>query len=312
MGAAVAAAGGAEASAPLLSKYLYGKEAKDLTADEKGTISAITGLVASGVGASTAEVASTVQSGQVAQNAVDNNYLTVSQIQQFDKEMDLCKTNVNCEQKILEKYKKIALDQDKQLAAVCSVNAILCKEEYGFIVEYRNEIKKALADTQNLPAVYESGLLAQQVDAEGFVLNVELARQFKTKYNISDEDAAKLAMAVSAIGVGKGVKGKKVSDYEPNKDSVGNMGKFLSTNEFGRLLAKNSSKTSKKYDGQSVYQASGKVGDYIKKGDQIYLDGSHKDHLEIFDKNGNFKVVVNLDGKINQKKTEAAKGRKLK
>lgn len=75
--AAVAAAGGAEAAAPLLSKYLYGKEAKDLTADEKSTISSITGLVASGVGVSTGDVASTVQSGQLAQNAVENNNMDI-------------------------------------------------------------------------------------------------------------------------------------------------------------------------------------------------------------------------------------------
>ncbi|BCX73171.1 MULTISPECIES: VENN motif pre-toxin domain-containing protein [Acinetobacter] len=87
LGAAVAAAGGndaltaglsaggAEAAAPKLAKYLYGKDAKDLTADEKSTISAITGLVASGVGATTGDVSSTVQSGQVVQNAVENNSL---------------------------------------------------------------------------------------------------------------------------------------------------------------------------------------------------------------------------------------------
>lgn len=49
----------------------------------------------------------------------------------------------------------------------------------------------------------------------------------------------------------------------------------------------------------------------IKKGDQFYLDGQHKDHLELFDKRGNFKAVLNLDGTINQAKTEVAKGRKL-
>lgn len=56
LGAAVAA----EAVAPILSNFLYGKDAKDLTADEKSTISAITGLVASGVGATTGDVSSTV------------------------------------------------------------------------------------------------------------------------------------------------------------------------------------------------------------------------------------------------------------
>ncbi len=89
LGAAVAAAGGndallggvsaggAEKVAPLLSSYLYGKEAKDLTADEKSTISSITGLVASGIGVSTGDVASTVQSGQLAQNAVENNNMDI-------------------------------------------------------------------------------------------------------------------------------------------------------------------------------------------------------------------------------------------
>ncbi|MBJ8443061.1 hypothetical protein EYY58_17275 [Acinetobacter bereziniae] len=66
-------AGGAEAAAPVLSNFLYGKDAKDLTADEKSTISAIIGLVSSGVGATTGDVSSTVQSGQV---AVEDNFLS--------------------------------------------------------------------------------------------------------------------------------------------------------------------------------------------------------------------------------------------
>jgi len=89
LGAAVAAAGGndaltaglsaggAEAAAPKLAQYLYSKEAKDLTAEEKSTISAITGLVASGVGATTGDIRSTVQSGQVAQNAVEDNLYAI-------------------------------------------------------------------------------------------------------------------------------------------------------------------------------------------------------------------------------------------
>ena len=68
-------AGGAEAAAPILSSFLFNKKPQDLTADEKSTISAITGLVASGVGAATGDVSSRVQRGQVAQNAVENNAL---------------------------------------------------------------------------------------------------------------------------------------------------------------------------------------------------------------------------------------------
>lgn len=80
----------------------------------------------------------------------------------------------------------------------------------------------------------------------------------------------------------------------------------------GSQAKTNSQKTSKVYQGQSVYQASNDVGQNIKKGDQFYLDGQHKNHLEVFDKRGNFKAVLNLDGSVNQAKTDAAMGRKLK
>lgn len=102
--------------------------------------------------------------GVIGQNAVENNYLTAKQIQQFDQEMGSCKVNNKCDQ-ILEKYKELALNQDKELAAICSVNAVLCKEKYGFIVEYRNKIKQVLVDTKNLPPNYVRGLFAQQIDA---------------------------------------------------------------------------------------------------------------------------------------------------
>lgn len=72
-------AGGAEAAAPLLSSFLYGKEAKDLTAEQKSTISSIVGLAGTALGATTGDVATKVQSGQVAQNAVENNFLSVKE-----------------------------------------------------------------------------------------------------------------------------------------------------------------------------------------------------------------------------------------
>ena len=89
LGAAVAAAGGnnaltaglsaggAEAAAPILSSFLYGKAAKELTADQKSTISSIVGLAGSAVGATTGDIGSTVQNGQVAQNAVENNEFSI-------------------------------------------------------------------------------------------------------------------------------------------------------------------------------------------------------------------------------------------
>ena len=101
--------------------------------------------------------------------------------------------------------------------------------------------------------------------------------------------------------------------YEPNKGAVGNMGEFFKQPGFGSLAKDGSQKTSKIYQGQSVYKASGNLSDEIRKGDQFYLDASHKNHLEVFDNKGNFRVVLNLDGSINPDKTKvaAAEGRKL-
>ncbi|WP_288379118.1 VENN motif pre-toxin domain-containing protein, partial [uncultured Acinetobacter sp.] len=47
--------------------------------EQKSTISSIVGLAGTALGATTGDVATTVQSGQVAQNAVENNFLSVKE-----------------------------------------------------------------------------------------------------------------------------------------------------------------------------------------------------------------------------------------
>lgn len=105
--------------------------------------------------------------------------------------------------------------------------------------------------------------------------------------------------------------GKKVP-HVPNAGAVGNMSEFLKQPGFGSQIKDTAQKSSQQYQGQSVYKATNDIGEYIKKGDQFYLDGQHKNHLEVFDKRGNFRAVLNLDGTINETKTKAAEGRKLK
>lgn len=84
---------------------------------------------------------------------------------------------------------------------------------------------------------------------------------------------------------------------------------------FGNSIKGSLSKTNSKFQGQSIYEVSKKIDNqYLKKGDKIYLDNLHKDHLEVFDKRGNAKAVLNLDGTLNYDKTEKvlSEGRKLK
>lgn len=76
-------------------------------------------------------------------------------------------------------------------------------------------------------------------------------------------------------------------------------------------IKSSSRKTSKIYDGQTVYKVTKNAGP-LRKGDHYYLDGLHKDHIEVFDKNGRFLKVLNLDGTVNASKTATAVGRSIK
>ncbi len=112
-------------------------------------------------------------------------------------------------------------------------------------------------------------------------------------------------MAVQNIMGGSG-------NHNANNGAVKNMDEFFES-EFGSELKGNVEKTSKRVDGQQVYKLKKNMKSYkLNKSDQVYLDGLHKDHLEVFDKQGNPLRVLNLDGTINIKKTEKITGRRLK
>ncbi len=87
---------------------------------------------------------------------------------------------------------------------------------------------------------------------------------------------------------------------------VNNMKEFFSQHNFGKTLEPFLEKTKKLYDGQAIYRVRETVNGDLKKGYHVYLDALHKDHLEVFNKNGSFITVLNLDGTINSSKALAA------
>jgi|GEM_PF-1987938 len=97
------------------------------------------------------------------------------------------------------------------------------------------------------------------------------------------------------------------------KGSIENMAKFFMTSKFGKAIKDKIEKTKKIQQGQSVYKVIEDIPKYdLKKGDQLYLDARHKNHFEVFRKNGVSKKVLNLDGTKNAAKTVAAANRTLK
>ena len=81
--------------------------------------------------------------------------------------------------------------------------------------------------------------------------------------------------------------------------------------EFGQKLKESLRKTSRKYQVQTVYEVVDKGVDGLKKGDLVYLDSLHMDHLEVFNKCGELKTILNLDGSVNNTKYDVGIGRKI-
>ena len=100
LGAAVAAAGdnnalagalsagGAEAAAPYISKWLYGKDkGSDLTAEEKETVTAITNLLGTATGTAIGNSATNAAQGSLnAQSAVKNNSELFDDVRKWTRE----------------------------------------------------------------------------------------------------------------------------------------------------------------------------------------------------------------------------------
>lgn len=68
------AAGGAEAAAPSIAKFMFGKESKDLTASEKDAVSSIASIGGAMLGSFQDGLLSAAAGSNAAKNAVDNNW----------------------------------------------------------------------------------------------------------------------------------------------------------------------------------------------------------------------------------------------
>ncbi|HDS0923676.1 TPA: hemagglutinin repeat-containing protein [Stenotrophomonas maltophilia] len=68
------AAGGAEAAAPAIARFLFGKDGKDLSAGEKDTVSAVAGIGGAMLGTFQDGLLSAAAGSNAAKNAVENNW----------------------------------------------------------------------------------------------------------------------------------------------------------------------------------------------------------------------------------------------
>ncbi|MBS9437484.1 hemolysin BL-binding protein [Photorhabdus noenieputensis] len=266
---------------------------------------------------------------------VDNNHLSVEKNQSRSEELVNCQGDTSCRSAVRDKYRQ-EYDKVQERITTCS-GADQCVAVAKELRALQGDYSARIGEIQEKARMQGLDFLTpaevrEWADLRGAMSNIDASRNLvlhRAQVTGGSEETTQEIVKImgqtgiaASAGVAGGVSkagaksggdvGKGKQPYQPNQGAVGNMGEFFRQSGFGSQTKSNSQKTSKMYDGQSIYQASSDIGTHIKKGDQFYLDGDHKNHLEVFDKRGNFKVVINLDGSINQAKTDKAMGRKLK
>ncbi|MGV3347102.1 VENN motif pre-toxin domain-containing protein, partial [Enterobacteriaceae bacterium LUAb1] len=293
------------------------------TEQEKQAVSALAtlaaGLAGGLAGNSSADVLAAAQAGKT---TVESNYLSSKDVLNLHKELEAADKAGADKQDIYEKYAEISKkNREETVAENCSGNPFCAN---GAFAEAQSG--SDIANNLKRLSVFSDLSSDDLAQLDRFVLaeNEESARAIYQAMPDYVRVVLNGKEAVEVLGIGAAVGGKALAalgvvgkaskqPHQPNQGAVGNMGEFFKQAGFGSQMKEKAQKTSQMYDGQSVYQAKGEIGDYIVRGDKYYLDGLHKNHIEVFDRNRNIKAVLNLDGSYNRVKTDKAiaDGRRL-
>ncbi|MGV8003531.1 DUF637 domain-containing protein [Photorhabdus temperata subsp. temperata] len=220
---------------------------------------------------------------------------------------------------IWNKYGELSAAQRAEMLSDCAGNGGLCTLTYQAEMEGGIKTADAVSGLRWMFDLSEEDAhrLSQFVTTEnqndlGLLYNSLPAWEKGALIAKEAVESAGIGGAVGKVSVAS-IVGKNKQPYQPNQGAVGNMGEFFRQSGFGSQMKNNARKTNQIYDGQSVYQVKGDVGEYISKGDKYYLDGMHKNHIEVFDSKHKIKAVLNLDGSLNRSKTDKAieEGRRL-
>ena len=305
---ALAGASGAAMGEYIAQQMYPGVKREDLTEEQRQTISALGTLAAGLAGGVTGDsTAGAVAGAQAGRNSVENNSLA------GDKARESVKQSADA-------WKTLVRDKlgEGSTSAIANgiINALADTGDAALgSVDYAADAAMALAscaagDSYSTKALSDlSGKNQAVADSVTVLMKSETWSAVAETIKQASEGDQLALEATGGMLAGILLPGKNVP-YVPNAGAVGNMKEFLTQPGLGTQIKNSAQKSSQIYQGQSIYKANSDIGDVIKKGDQFYLDGQHKNHLEVFDSKGKFKAVLNLDVTINKVKTEAAKGRK--
>ncbi|PIT52080.1 hypothetical protein BHC44_07475 [Snodgrassella alvi] len=188
------AAAGAEATAPILSKWLYGKNPADLTAAEKSTISAIAGLVGSTAGAAVGgSMADVAQGNQAGHTAVDNNALInskgesklnaqerkineklkkagVQNADDYQRKYNECKTDA-CRQQVKKDYIEASEQASKIILDLYRSGELTTEESMILLTSYASKMMQGAGESQDGWSTPIFNMDAQKWTPSGVIAN---------------------------------------------------------------------------------------------------------------------------------------------
>ncbi len=314
-------AGGGELAARAIANMLYPNVDK-LSEEQKQTVSALASISAGMAGGiATGNTVGAATGAGAGKNAVENNALSVPQIESFAEKARGCEARGDCGQ-IVKEMEDLSLNQQKEMIAVCSTNPKACKDKYGDIPANGMLVRKALdslfdADVPSEMKNDISSFWAQQMEAEGAVTSTEFASQLESRYGMDKQQSEILAMAVLGAvtgGMGKGGKpgagtsgknivvvdsGKKgawnkaMNKPEPNTVYKVDGNKTFQTDALGRTSSAEGILVASKSDRNTYQQC--KAGKCGSSGDE----GGHL-IASIFNGPGEKLNLVPMDGNLNK------------
>ena len=208
-----------EATAEILTKAIYKKAPSELTANEKENISTLSQLAGGLAAALTAKAngTATEQGGnflaatsgaETAKRAVENNYLSIADVQDFIRELSKAQKEGRDTKPILEKYKGISEENRQQLIA-CKGNVACETAHLHEMNTGAEELERNLGFFSRMTVYYPNDLNTANRIALSNLVESENAESFSklsdtTKFGLNAMEAG------TAIGLGAAAGSAKV------------------------------------------------------------------------------------------------------
>ena len=205
-----------ELAAPLIAKALYGTDdPKQLTEVQKQNIvnlSSLAGAIGTGIanrnGSGTEVLTSANQGAEIGKRAVENNYLSIADVQNFIRELSKAQKEGRDTKPILEKYKGISEENRQQLIA-CKGNVACETAHLHEMNTGAEELERNLGFFSRMTVYYPNDLNTANRIALSNLVERENAESFSklsdtTKFGLNAMEAG------TAIGLGAAAGSAKV------------------------------------------------------------------------------------------------------